>query len=93
MRKVFIIVALTISVGFLTGMYADNASAFSLKGLPFFGNSAKSCAAPVCCPVGCGYGCAPVYACKPVKVKAKAKAKATDATKEKKVKKDKKEKK
>jgi hypothetical protein len=51
MRKILVLVALTVSVGFLTGMYADTASAFSFNGLPFFGNSAKSCVAPVCAPV------------------------------------------
>ncbi len=91
MRKIFVLVALTVSIGFLAGMYADTASAFSLNGLPFFGNSAKSCAAPVCAPVGCGYCCPPAYACKTVKAKGKVKAK--DVTKEKKVKKEKKEKK
>jgi hypothetical protein len=87
MRKILVLVALTVSVGFLTGMYADTASAFSFNGLPFFGNSAKSCAAPV----GCGYYCAPVSACK--SVKAKGKAKAETVTKEKKVKTEKKQKK
>jgi hypothetical protein len=91
MRKILVLVALTVSVGFLTGMYADTASAFSFNGLPFFGNSAKSCVAPVCAPVGCGYYCAPVSACK--SVKAKGKAKAETVTKEKKVKTEKKEKK
>ncbi|MCX5872532.1 MAG: hypothetical protein NTY51_04745 [Deltaproteobacteria bacterium] len=93
MKKLLVVIALTVSIGLLAGLCAEQASAFSFKGLPFFGGGAKSCAVPVCAPVYCGYYCAPAVVCKPVKAKSKAKAKATDAAKEKKVKKEKKDKK
>ena len=68
MKKLLVVIALTVSLGLLAGLYAQPASAF-FNGLPFFGNSAKSCNVPVCAPVGCGYYCAPAYACKSMKVK------------------------
>ncbi|MDR3605392.1 MAG: hypothetical protein ACLPVO_01170 [Desulfomonilaceae bacterium] len=88
MKKLLVVIALTVSLGLLAGLCAQPASAF-FNGLPFFGNSAKSCGVAVCAPVGYGYYCAPAYACKSVKAK-KAKAKANEPVKAKKVKKEKK---
>ncbi len=89
MKKLLVVIALTVSIGLLAGLYAQPASAF-FNGLPFFGNSAKSCNVPVCAPV-CGYYCCPPAYCKPAKMKAKANAKGV--VKEKKVKKEIKQKK
>ncbi|MGC8603910.1 MAG: hypothetical protein ACP5VS_09500 [Desulfomonilaceae bacterium] len=92
MKKTLVVIALTVSMGLMAGLYAQPASAF-FDGLPFFGGGAKSCNTPACVPmgVGCGY-CCPPATCKSVKVK-KAKAQAKEPVKAKKVKKDKKDKK
>jgi len=89
MKKLLVIIALTVSLGIVAGLYAQPASAFFNLNMPFFGSGAKACNAPVCAPPCYGYYCGPVYTCKPMKAKAKVKGEA----KEKKVKKEKKEKK
>ncbi|MGC8659718.1 MAG: hypothetical protein ACP5U1_11645 [Desulfomonilaceae bacterium] len=85
MKKILVVVALTVSLGLLAGLTPQPAAAFfDGLGLPFFGHGAKSCSAPVCAPV-CGYYyCAPAYACKAVKMK-KAKAQSKAPAKAKKV--------
>ena len=90
MKKILVVIALTVSVGLLAGLSVQPASAFfDGLGLPFFGHGAKSCATPAYAPA-CGYYYgAPAYACKSVKVK-KAKAQAKAPAKAKKVKKEKK---
>jgi len=90
MKKLLVVIALTVSLGIVAGLYAQPASAFFNLNMPFFGSGAKACNAPVCAPPCYGY-CGPVYTCKPMKAKAKVKAKGE--AKEKKVKKEKKEKK
>ncbi len=94
MKKLLVVIALTVSLGIVAGLYAQPASAFFNLNTPFFGSGAKACNAAVCAPPCYGY-CGPVYTCKPMKAKAKVKAKgeAKGEAKEKKVKKEKKEKK
>lgn len=85
MKKVLLIVALTVSLGLLGSFFVAPASAFlpGLPGLPGLGGGGCSYA-PAPCYVG-WYGCGPAWCCPaPCVVKAKKAKKAAPAKKDKK---------
>ena len=82
MKKLCLIVAMTVALGLVVGLYADSASAFFGGKFGKFGGGAKAGLYPAYGPYGCYYPCYTPYWCyypgycgPPLKKKAMPKAK------------------